>query len=276
MRKILAFISVICATAIIHAAKADPTPLSLTESLSLWELTSPTHDIKPFDTIQFNPMSGQDAPLARYNPNNNGTIELGQNIQQYRRDYIYLSSNQDRVYKPDFNQYLTVLTTLSLANELAHYQQDRNGSLNDFYSLYNNNLTNEACALYSLQQHISDIVMLEKAIRIENYFLSQNSIKGINALRIALEKNDLLDEYKMFHDDLKNQNQKDIENLFHALRNKRESANMSSLSFCPTNGSTILSQPIINRATEPATKVLAPYFSQKSLEIKQKIPLYNP
>jgi len=112
-------------------------------------------------------------------------------------------------------------------------------------------------------------VMMEFAIRLERLLLSKGSVKGLNALRIALEKNDLRDEFEEFRESLKSQDKDRINKILHTIRQKRNDANMSGLNFCNKNGGdALLDQNIINRATEPATTALASY----QAKIKENTP----
>lgn len=273
MKLQITILCVLFATLLPLKSFADAPPDYLSGALQLWKTLSPTDQTAVFDSIHFIPITGEDAPLARYRPDKEGgIIEIGLNLRQYRRDYVYLVSNQDKIHQPDFDHYLTILTTLNLANESAHYMQDKNGSLHDFYEFYTHTQTEEACALYSLQQYVSDVVMLEKAVRIEYHFLGQGSIKGLNALYIALEKNNLRNEYEEFREGLKNKDGDRIDTILHIIRVKREDANMSGLDFCKDNGNAVLDETIISRATEPARSALAHY---QSLKRKEK-PLTPP
>ena len=231
---------------------AGSPPVTFRAALELWELVAPEQNARLFDNVTFLPVTGNDAPLARYTPNGNGTIEIGQNMRRYRNEYIYLSSDQDMSAKPDFEQYMTILMTLSLANESAHYLQDKNGSLKDFYKFYNHKQFNNACALYSLQQHVSDIVMLKIGMNLEMLFLGRGSEKGLNALRIALEKNNLRDEFEDFRNAMNKHDTAALDNVLRHIRNKRNTANMSGLHFCPPYGDARLDDKIIYRATEMA------------------------
>jgi hypothetical protein len=234
-------------------ARAGATPpVTFRAALELWRLVTPESQVHLFDDIIFLPVTGDNAPLARYTPKDKPTIEIGQNMRRYKNEYIYLSSDQDMSTKPDFDQYMTVLMTLSLANESAHHLQDQNGSLKDFYKLYNAHQLNKACALYSLQQHVSDIVMLKTGMSLEQLFLGQGSVKGINALRIALEKNNLRDEFEDFRNAMNKHDTSALDDILRRIRNKRNDANMSGLHLCPPYGDAVLDDDILNRATEPA------------------------
>ena len=268
-------ICVIFTTAFLKPARAETSPPYLSSAIDLWQRVAPPDKTHLFDSIHFNPVTGDDAPLARYRPENGGSlIEIGQNFRQYRRDYAVLSSNQDMAFKPEFDQYMSVLTLLSLANESTHYMQDKNGSLKDFYTFYQNHKTQEACALYGLQQYASDVVMMESAVRMEKYFLGQGSVKGLNALRIALEKNALRDEFEDFREGLKTHDIMKINTILHVMRAKRNDANMAGLDFCDNNGDALLDQSIIDRAIEPAKSALSVYYITTPQQAK-KTPKFN-
>lgn len=238
----------------IYAApsRADQPPVTFRAALELWKLVSPPADVHLFDDMIFLPVTGDGAPLARYTPKTPPTIEIGQNMRKYKNEYIYLSSDQDMSTKPDFEQYMTVLMTLSLANESTHYLQDKNGSLKDFYKLYDAHQLNKACALYSLQQHVSDIVMLKAGLSLEQLFLGQGSVKGLNALRIVLEKNELRDEFEDFRNAMSKKDTVALDDILRRIRVKRNDANMAGLKFCPPYGDAELTDDVVSRATQPA------------------------
>ncbi len=234
------------------ASSASSPPVTFRAALELWTFVAPPSETNLFQDITFLPVTGDHAPLARYTPSDRPTIEIGQNMRRYKKEYIYLSSDQDMSAKPDFDQYMTVLMTLSLANESAHYLQDQNGSLKDFYQFYRSGQLNNACALYALQQHVSDIAMLKIGLNMERLFLGKGSVKGINALRIVLEKNNLRDEFEDFRNAMNSHNTAALDDILRRIRSKRNEANMSGLTFCPPYGDAILPTDIVNRATEPA------------------------
>ena len=226
-------------------------PPSVTSALELWKLIATDENKAIFDDLKLNPVIGFNTPLARYRPENGGMVEIGQNIKEYRREYIYLSSPMDMSTKPNFDEYLAVMIMLSLSNEAAHILQDENGSLDDFYKFYKSRDLDKACALYALQQHVSDIMMLKSAVRAELFFLGKGSTKGINALRLALQKNELLDEFEDFREAMKNKNLSELNSSLSTIRSKRNSLNMSGIKFCSLSGSAKLPKKIIERATEP-------------------------
>lgn len=233
------------------SASSQTFPPPVEAALELWKLIAPDENRDIFDDLKLNPVVGHNAPLARYHSENGGMVEIGQNLRQYRRDYIHLSSPMDISTKPDFDQYLAVMIMLSLSNEAAHILQDKNGSLKDFYKFYKSGELSKACALYALQQHVSDIMMLKSAIRAEQLFLGRGSIKGINALRLALQKNNLSDEFELFREAMKNRNMSDLNFSLSAIRSKRGKDNMAGLNFCSFSGTAQLDKKIINRATAP-------------------------
>lgn len=237
---------------------AEEPPVTFRAALELWKLVTPPADRHIFDDITFLPVTGDNAPLARYTPKRPPTIEIGQNMRKYKNEYIYLSSDQDMSTKPDFEQYMTVLMTLSLANESTHYLQDKNGSLKDFYVFYNSGQLNKACALYSLQQHVSDIVMLKAGLNLELLLLGNSSTKGLNALRIVLEKNDLRDEFEDFRNAMSKKNTAALDDILRRIRIKRNDANMAGLKFCPPYGDAKLTDDVVSRATQPAGYPFAP------------------
>ena len=252
MSRLIILISALLISGFPFISHADAPPVTFRAALELWRLVAPPSETHLFDAVTFLPVTGESAPLARYTPKEKPTIEIGQNMRRYRNEYVYLSSDQDMSTKPDFEQYMTILMTLSLANESAHYFQDRNGSLKDFYTFYNSKQFNKACALYSLQQHVSDIVMLKAGLNLEQLFLGKGSVKGLNALRIALEKNELRDEFEDFRNAMTKRDTVALDRILRSIRNKRNHANMAGLNFCPPYGDTKLDDDTINRATEAA------------------------
>lgn len=240
-------------------ADQEDRPEHLKAALELWKLVSPPDRANLLDNIPFFPATGETAPLASYKTDKEkgGHIEIGMNLRQYRREYVVLSSDQDMSEKPDFEQYMAVMTALSISNESAHALQDRDGSLADFYNSYRSGKLGKACALYALQQHVSDVVMLQFASQTELFFLGHGSTKGLNALRIALEKNDLRSEYEEFRESLKANDPARLNNVLSLIKEKRAAANMASLKFCGTEkGEATLDPTIIQRATAPAAPLL--------------------
>lgn len=233
------------------ASEFQTLPPPVAAAIELWKLTADDENRDIFDDLPLNPVVGFDAPLARYRPENGGGVDIGQNLRKYRQDYLSLSRTMDSSTKPDFDQYLAVMIMLSLSNEAAHILQDKNSSLKDFYKFYHSGDIPKACAIYSLQQHVSDIMMLKSALRVEQLLSGNGSIKGLNALRLALEKNGLLNEFETFRNAMKNQNISELNNSLSEIRSKRNVLNMSGVRFCPSSGTVHLSEKIINRATEP-------------------------
>lgn len=232
-------------------ASAANLPAPVAAAIELWKMVTPDQNRDIFDGLTLNPVTGDHAPLARYRPEQGGIVDIGQNIRDYKRDYIFLSSSIDMSTKPDFDQYLAVMIMLSLSNEATHILQDKNGSLKDFYQFYQSGDVVKACGLYALQQHVSDIMMLKTALRAENLFLGVGSTKGINALRISLEKNNLRDEFEDFRDAMQKKNISYLNTVLSGIRSKRNEMNLSGLKFCPPSGNIELDQQIVNRATEP-------------------------
>ncbi|MFA7275198.1 MAG: hypothetical protein WC043_00155 [Pseudobdellovibrionaceae bacterium] len=234
-------------------AHADDLSVALHESLRLMEAaTSPDEYafIKSVPVIRING-KGSGAPLARYVTDKGGRIEISDKTDLARKDFSYLSTIQERSQRPSFDQYLTVLTFLNLANELAHALQHRNRSLDDFYTLYNEGNINEACTLYGLQQHVSDIAMLEKAVRLERYFLGQGQESGIRALHLALERNNLIGEYEIFRQSITARDIAKLNYIKNQIRIKREWQNMKGLNSCKSYEASDLAPDVTERATQP-------------------------
>jgi hypothetical protein len=253
--RLILSVLVLCGT---HAAFAENAPpASLTKAIEIWKLLAVTPEQQnAFDRIKFSQATSFYVPLARYRPPTNqdddtdGSIEIGQNLRSFGRDYRLLASPIDMSEKPSFETYLTVLMVLNLANEYAHIRQYKNGSLADFYALLNANKINEACSLYALQQHASDISMLQLARLLEISLVGRGDVVGLNALRIALEKNDVRDEFEEFREAIKSNTTNRINAALSKIRDKRYADNMAGLKFCTHAKMVPLPQTYINRATE--------------------------
>jgi hypothetical protein len=266
-----------------HGAFAENAPpASLTKAIEIWNLLAVTPEQQnAFDRIKFSQATSFYAPLARYSPptnpavDNDGRIEIGQNLRSFGRDYRVMASPIQTSEKPSFETYLTVLMVLNLANEYAHIRQYKNGSLNDFYTLLNNRKINEACSLYAVQQHASDISMLQLARLLEISLVGRGDVVGINALRIALEKNDVRDEFEEFREAVKSNTTNRMNTALSKIRSKRYADNMAGLKFC-TNALTVpLPQNYINRATEMVNTVKVT--ASPSPPSSASLPLtYNP
>lgn len=177
--------------------------------------------------------------LATYIPSTGNqkrsTIQFRKTIKSYQDDFVMLSSTIDRPYRPNFEQYMAVLTALSLANEFAHYKQDKNGSLRDWYNYQKQKQSQAACALYDLQQHVSDIVMMETAYKLDAYFRKNNDLKGSLSIQMALEKM-WLDKIFWDYTIARTADQKEnIEFLIEEMHKLRYKANMNSRKSCPEN-----------------------------------------
>lgn len=190
------------------------------------------------------------APLARYQPEGK-VIEFGANTKRYQDEYVYITSIMDRIDRPSFEQYLTVLVSLSLANEKAHFEQDVNGSLDDFFTYQKQQDLPRMCALYALQQHVSDIVMLETAVKLERYFLGLGSQQGIGAVQAALDKMSLKETYEDFRQGLLTGDSKRFKAALEVMRKDRSALNIANISLCKNGGTASLPRDVIRRATSP-------------------------
>ncbi len=190
------------------------------------------------------------APLARYQPQGK-TIEFGANTKRYQDEYVYITSIMDRMDRPSFEQYLTVLVALSLANEKAHFEQDVSGSLDDFFTYQKEQDLPRMCALYALQQHVSDVVMLEMAVKLERYFLGLGSPQGVGAVRAALDKMGLKETYEDFRQGLLTGDSNRFKAALEAMRKDRSALNIANISLCKNGGTTSLPRDVIRRATSP-------------------------
>ncbi len=190
------------------------------------------------------------APLARYQPEGK-IIEFGANTKRYQDEYVYITSIMDRIDRPSFEQYLTVLVALSLANEKAHFEQDVNGSLDDFFTYQKQQDFPRMCALYALQQHVSDVVMLEMAVKLERYFLGLGSPQGVGAVRAALDKMDIKETYEDFRQGLLTGDSDRFKTALEIMRNSRSALNIANVQLCKNGGRAHLPDNVIQRATAP-------------------------
>ena len=230
-------------------------PSHLSQARQLLEKTSPAFAplFKETDILL---VDKKTEALAKYTPaltkNHKPVIQFRKNLNQYKDDFVAISSIIDRAHRPTFDQYMAVLTALSLSNEWAHFVQDKNKSLDDWYNFKFDKKTTEACTLYDLQQYVSDIVMLETAYNLDVYFRKNNNLKGSLSVQMALEKM-LLD--KIFWDYTiarTTDNKKYIEPLLTEMRRIRYKANMSGLKDCPKQSTSYtLEKPIFERAITP-------------------------
>jgi hypothetical protein len=194
--------------------------------------------------------------LAKYIPAPTKTkkpvIQFRKDLKQYKDDFVALSSIIDRTHRPNFDHYMVVLTALSLSNEWAHFIQDKNGSLNDWFHLKINNQQQASCAVYDLQQYVSDIVMLETAYKLDVYFRKNNDLKGSLSVQMALEKM-LLDQIFWDYTIARTtENYEYIKPLFVEMRRIRYAANMQELKDCPKESTFHkLNKKIYERAITP-------------------------
>lgn len=191
-------------------------------------------------------------PLLKSQDPDDGILTIGTRFKQYKQEYNYLSTIYDRSQKPDFDQYMTIFILLSLANESAHREQHINGSLEDYVEYKNHNNTAAACTLYSLQQHVSDVVMIDNALRLENYFLGKGYAAGIRALHLVLEKMEIKTAFDDIQKSITAHNGPELKTAMHALYLARLKANMSPRPECRDITTIRLDNRVYKRAIEPA------------------------
>ena len=144
------------------------------------------------------------------------------------------------------------MVSLSLANEKAHFEQDVNGSLDDFFTYQKQQDLPRMCALYALQQHVSDIVMLEMAVKLERYFLGLGSPQGVGAVRAALDKMSVKETYEDFRQGLLTGDSNRFKAALEVMRKDRSALNIASIRLCKNEGTTSLPRDVIRRATSPS------------------------
>ena len=204
-------------------------------------------------------IDGQNPPLARYQPSpKGGVVEFGHDLHRYKSEYTIATVVIPKSQRPDFDQYMVVLTALSLANEKAHFDQDQAGSLKDFFALKAENETAKYCALYGLQQHVSDIVMLDMAIRLSDYFIKRQSAFGQNAVTAALDRMDLLPLYQEFRSAAAAKDRVKMTDILRRLKASRAAINIANLPECGPTGEAELSRAVISRAVASAYPYLLP------------------
>lgn len=210
---------------------------------------------------------GPGAPLARYRPGSDpqqpDRIEFGHDLPRYRREYTLATLVIPKPDRPSFEQYMTVLTALSLANEKAHFDQDHNRSLDDFFAYQNAGDHRRACALYGLQQHVSDIAMFDMALKLQDYFVRRNSVFGQNAVLASLDRMNLLPFYAEFRTIAAARDRAAMTRLLSRLKAARSYINMSSLKTCLPKGEARLPPSVVARAVAPAYPYLQPPYTSR-------------
>lgn len=206
------------------------------------------------------------APLARYtpaaDPSQKPTIEFRRDLKLYKDDYVMTSSIIDRAVRPNFDQYLVILSALSLANEWTHYYQDTQGALTDLLQARKINDAGTTCALYDLQQYVSDIVMIETAYALDQKFRRANNLTGSLSILMTLEKMWLDDVFLDYRLARTHNNITQIKQALSAMHNKREAINISGLKGCPVSSpAPSLPDDMITRAISPL-----PAFLQKIIQ----------
>lgn len=240
--------------------KADSADDFIHESQTLIETAAPDEFQEFFKTTVPRLIDGPRPPLARYRPATDGpgTVEFGHDLRRYKTEYVVATSIIPKSQRPDFDQYMTVLTALSLANERAHFEQDRNGSFNDFFHYRAEKELNESCSLYALQQHVSDIVMFDLALKLETHFMQISSPTGLNAVSGSLDRMELLPLYREFYKAAAAKNRAAMTALLAKLYDARVKLNMSGMSECKGHQEVELPRAVIARAVEPAYPYLLP------------------
>jgi hypothetical protein len=107
------------------------------------------------------------------------------------------------------------------------------------------------CALYALQQHVSDIVMLEMAVKLERYFLGLGSPQGVGAVRAALDKMGLKETYEDFRQGLLTGDSNRFKAALEAMRKDRSALNIANISLCKNGGTTSLPRDVIRARNIP-------------------------
>lgn len=253
----------------LHGQAADNTAPFIHTGRVLIEKSAPGLYTDFFSKTKIRAIDTPHPPLARYRPSPYGTqgvVEFGQDLHRYKSEYTVATIVIPKPDRPAFDQYMTVLTALSLANEKAHFDQDKSGSLADFYALRADGKIGKSCALYGLQQHVSDIVMLDMAMRLENYFLRTASIFGRNAVTSALDRMELLPIYQEFAKAAAARDRLKMIAVLARLKAARASLNVAALPECGPEGSAELPRAIIERAVAPAYPYLLPQGAVSSPE----------
>jgi len=268
---VFVFVTIICGES--HRSLAETTStvdIYLPQAFALADTIGASQLEVMKNSVVFSTSVSPNSPLAQYQPMLGGKITLGNDLHRYHKEFVVLGSKIERIDRPDFNQYMVVLTLLSLSNENAHFIQHHNGSLDDFYTFLHDGDQTNLCTLYALQQHVSDIEMLDTALRLELYFLGHGSIKGIKALRIVLEKMELNSLFEDFRDSYRGKDSIQLKNVLDRIFQHRVRYNMSSLSQCKGERVIQLDRDIYDRAIEPARMIFL-----RSQQYKSSSKKYN-
>lgn len=245
-------------------AYADDLTRFITASHILIEESAPGKFSDFFESTKPRLIGGKNAPLARYNPVASegimGIVEFGNDMRRYRREYTIATVIIPKPQRPGFDQYMTVLTALNLANEKAHYEQHKNRSFADFYVYREDGDKAKACALYALQQHVSDVTMLDMALKLLGHFQKVNSDYGMNAVTAALDRMDLLQIYWKFQEAAIAKDRAAMTATLRELKSKRDKINLSGMKDCRNSSGTVsLPNSIVLRAIAPAYPYLMTY-----------------
>lgn len=249
--RLLALLAIFC-VAVTSSALAEPAmPHVQAARMLILDVVPEYKDF--FDSTNIEYVSGPLAPLARFQPrpDQKGAVAFGTDLKRYRDDYVIIASVVPRDIRPDFEQYLTVLTALSIANEKAHFDQHRAGSMDDFFDFKVRDKTDEMCGLYGLQQHISDVVMLDMALRLYFHFQQIESKRGMQAVSVALDKMGIAAFLPRYHQTLLTKSRGKVKETLSDLKQARKALNMASLPECNYNATAFLDQDIIDRASVP-------------------------
>ncbi len=193
-----------------------------------------------------------------------GRIKIGSDLHRYKKEFTVLSSNIPRYERPDFDHYYTIVLALSLVNETAHFIQHQNGSLDDFYTLKARGDLPALCTLYSLQQHVSDVEMLDAALRLEHYFIQSGAIKSLYALRLALEKMEMREIFASFRSSYSAKDAPLLRQTLQSLYLIRLGDNMEGLRRCNGVSRADLEHEILDRAVAPVRDIFKIYFETQS------------
>lgn len=273
---IVSLVSVILSGIVFGPCTADATPSSsiqyyLRSARQLLESAKVpyTQDMWPHVSVSMAP-SGFTA-LAQYTPlpapegSIIGRIKIGSDLHRYKKEFTVLSSNIPRYERPDFEHYYTIVLALSLVNETAHFIQHQNGSLDDFYTFKARGDIPALCTLYSLQQHVSDVEMLDAALRLEHYFIQHGATQSLYALRLALEKMEMREIFSSFRSAYSAKNAPLLRQTLQSLYLIRLGDNMEGIGRCNGVSRVDLEHDILNRAVVPARDIFEIYFETGSV-----------
>ncbi|MDY0030035.1 MAG: hypothetical protein RBR86_08865 [Pseudobdellovibrionaceae bacterium] len=251
-----------------HASSDAPTPY-LQSAINLLNIAHPPYSSSMWPHVLVSTAPHGFIALAQYTPLTSpegeiiGKIKIGSDFHRYKKEYTVLSSNIPRYERPDFDHYYTIVLALSLVNETAHFIQHQNGSLDDFHTFKTLRDTPALCTLYSLQQHVSDVEMLDAALRLEHYFIQHGAIKSLYALRLALEKMGLREIFSSFRSSYSAKDAPLLRQTLQTLYLARLNDNMQGLNRCNGVTRADLGNDVLDRAVAPARDIFEIYFDTR-------------